>query len=104
MPRKEPENDLLIDTTTLKKAALLFRAVNNAVRLRILTLLHREKKMAVTPIYRTLKMEQSVASQQLAILRRAGIVHAEREQRQIFYSVNYARLEELNRVAKHLLN
>ena len=51
--------------------------------------------MTVTEIYVKLRLEQSVASQHLAILRRAGIVSTARDGKFIFYSLNYARLAEV---------
>lgn len=104
MPGKENGNGLFIDTALFTEAAQLYRAVNNSVRRQIIAFIDKERKTAVTPLYKKLKMEQSVASQHLAILRKAGVVHAEREGQQVFYSVNYDRLEELHRAAHALLN
>jgi DNA-binding transcriptional ArsR family regulator len=42
-----------------------------------------------------LRLEQSVASQHLAILRRAGIVATSRDGKFINYSVSYTRLAEV---------
>jgi DNA-binding transcriptional ArsR family regulator len=90
---------LTIDTLLLKKAALQYRAINHPLRQKILQLLHKNGRLAVTPIYATMKLEQSVASQHLAILRRAGLVITEREGKHIFYSVNYQRLKLLYQLA-----
>ena len=97
------ETDLLIETIHLKKAALVFRALNHSLRQRILQLLHKNEKMAVTALYIRLKLEQSVASQHLAILRRAGFVNSQRDGKQIFYSVNYARLADVTKHAHALI-
>ncbi len=51
--------------------------------------------MVVTDIYATLRLEQSVASQHLAILRKAGFVTTEREGKKIHYRVNH---DEIKRV------
>ena len=61
-----------IDYLNVKKAALVLRAVNHKLRQQILKTLDENKKMTVTDIYVNLRLEQSVASQHLAILRRAG--------------------------------
>ena len=45
--------------------------------------------MTVTDIYVKLRLEQSVASQHLAILRKAGVVQTERDGKFIFYSLGY---------------
>ncbi|MDB5252698.1 MAG: helix-turn-helix transcriptional regulator, partial [Flaviaesturariibacter sp.] len=68
------ESELKIDVLTLKKAALVLRAVNHKLRQQILKLIHQKGKITVTEIYVKLRLEQSVASQHLAILRKAGFV------------------------------
>ena len=78
-----------------KKAALILRALNHKLRYQILKLLDDQKRMPVTEIYVKLRIEQSVASQHLAILRRAGIVTTERTGKFIFYSPNYTRIDEV---------
>lgn len=62
-----------------------------------------KKKVTVTEIYVKLRLEQSVASQHLAILRRAGIVSTIREGKFIFYTVDYARLEQVNQFVENLV-
>jgi DNA-binding transcriptional ArsR family regulator len=59
--------------------------------------------MTVTEIYVKLRLEQSVASQHLAILRKAGFVKTERDGKFIYYSVNNDRLEELNKFVQDLV-
>jgi DNA-binding transcriptional ArsR family regulator len=99
----EAENVLAIESLELKKAALIFRAVNHSLRQEILRLIHQNLRITVTEIYIKLKLEQSVASQHLAILRKAGIVSTERDGKCIFYSVNYNRLKQLHEIAKELI-
>jgi DNA-binding transcriptional ArsR family regulator len=45
--------------------------------------------MTVSGIYKTLRIEQTVASQHLATLRQAGVVNTKREGKWIYYSINY---------------
>jgi DNA-binding transcriptional ArsR family regulator len=92
-----------IQTLQLKKAALFFRAINHKLRQDILKLLHKNEKMDVTNIYVKLKIEQSVASQHLAILRRADLVSTERAGKQIFYTVNYEQIKQLHSIAQQLI-
>ena len=93
-----------IDSYKLKKAALYFRAANHELRQQILLLLHNNGRLPVTTIYHRLQLEQSVASQHLAILRKADLVVSQREGKKVFYSVNYKKMEQLQDLAKHLLN
>ena len=84
------------DYTTVKTAAMILRAVNHKLRQQILKLLQENKTMIVTDIYVKLRLEQSVASQHLAILRRANIVTTVRVGKQIHYSLNYASIEKVS--------
>jgi DNA-binding transcriptional ArsR family regulator len=96
-------SELKIDVIQLKKAALILRAVNHKLRQQILKLIHQHEKMTVTEIYVKLRLEQSVASQHLAILRKAGFVTTVRDGKFIFYSVNHDRLEQVHQFVHELL-
>ncbi|MEO7310902.1 MAG: metalloregulator ArsR/SmtB family transcription factor [Chitinophagaceae bacterium] len=91
-----------LDLLELKKADLVVRALNHKLRLSILKLLAEKPKSPVTSIYVKLKLEQSVASQHLAIMRRAGIVKSERDGKFIYYSINTARILEIQKLSKKL--
>ena len=93
-----------VDYFQVKKAAAIIRAVNHKLRQDILQLLNENKRMTVTDIYVKLRLEQSVASQHLAILRTAGYVITEREGKNIYYTVNYNRLKEVNTFVTQLTN
>lgn len=95
--------ELNFDVLSLKKAALILRAVNHPLRQQILKLLNQHGKMTVTEIYKKLRLEQSVASQHLAILRKAGFVVTDREGKFIFYSVNHRRLKDLHQFSHTLI-
>lgn len=82
-----------VDFVNLKKAAMILRALNHKLRQQIVKLIDENKKLTVTEIYIKLRLEQSVASQHLAILRRAGVVKTTRDGKFIFYSVNSNRIE-----------
>ncbi|MES2620737.1 MAG: metalloregulator ArsR/SmtB family transcription factor [Bacteroidota bacterium] len=71
----------------LTRAKARIRALNHPLRQRILVLVKSKRKMIVTDIYKKLDIEQSVASQQLAIMRRQGFVTTKREGKLIWYSV-----------------
>ena len=91
-----------LHTHNLKLAARFFRATNNKVRQKILQVLHKKGKLTVTELYQHLKLEQSAASQHLAILRKARLVFTERRGKQVFYSVNYEQLKNLHAYARLL--
>ena len=100
---KSPTNALKVDYLHVKKAALILRAMNHKLRQQLLKLVNDEKRITVTEIYVRLRLEQSVASQHLAILRKAGIVTTEREGKFIFYLVNHKRIEEISRIVNDLV-
>src|ERR1700749_3092646 len=92
-----------VDYYNVKKAALTLRALNHKLRQQLLKLIDEEKKITVTEIYVRLKLEQSVASQHLAILRKAGIVSTERDGKFIYYVINHQRIEEISQFVNNLV-
>ena len=98
------EQTLQLDALELRKAALVYRAVNHPLRQQMLKLLHQNKRMIVTDVYVKLRLEQSVASQHLAILRKAGFVSTERDGKKIYYSVNHQRLKQAHQKAVEFSN
>ena len=99
---KKGDHNIQLDYAELRKAVLVLRAVNHKLRQRIIDLLEINDSMNVTDIYIKLRLEQSVASQHLAILRRAGIVDTERNGKFINYSINRDRLAQISRLVEEL--
>ena len=93
-----------VDLMNLKKAAVILRAINHKLRQQMLRLLDEHKRLTVTELYIHLRLEQSVASQHLAILRRAGFVKTQRDGKFIYYMVNTERLSEVNKFIGELLD
>lgn len=96
------KDEIRLEYSKLKKALLNLRAVNHPLRKQMLTLLEEQKKMTVTEIYVKLRIEQSVASQHLAILRKAEIVETSRNGKFIFYSVNKNRINDVSALINDL--
>ena len=101
--KEKSGEEVVLDTLAVKKAALILRAFNHKLRQQILKLIDTQEKVTVTEIYVKLRIEQSVASQHLAILRKADFVKTERDGKFIYYTVNTARMEELNKFVGDLL-
>ena len=99
LPTKAPSLDYL----TIKKATLVFRAINHKLRQEMIKLIDKRGQATVTEIFVDLRLEQSVASQHLAILRRAGIVLTEREGKYMYYKLNLDRLGMINQMVSDLL-
>lgn len=83
-----------------KNAAHVLRALNHKVRQQILNLIHDKREITVGEIYGKLKMEQSLTSSYLAVLRKANIVKTRREGQSIHYSVNYEHISQVTKGSK----
>jgi DNA-binding transcriptional ArsR family regulator len=93
-----------LDYVAVKNAAMTLRAINHKLRQQIVKLLEENKRMNVTDIYVKLRLEQSVASQHLAILRRANIVVTERDGKFIHYALNHARIAAVAKFVNELVH
>lgn len=99
---KKGKGDIQLDYAELRKAVLVLRAVNHKLRQNVINLLEEHGSMTVTDIYIKLRLEQSVASQHLAILRRAGVVITDRDGKFINYRVDPERLSQISRLVEEL--
>ena len=81
---------------------MILRALNHELRQQIIHLLFKEGSLNVTDIFVSLRVEQSVASQHLAILRKADIVVRERKGKYIHYDVDRDRLKHINELVKRM--
>jgi DNA-binding transcriptional ArsR family regulator len=96
-------NSVKVDFLNLKKSSMILRALNHKLRQQIIRLLDENKRLTVTELYIQLRLEQSVASQHLAILRRAGIVKTERHGKFIYYTINSNRIGEIMKCVDELI-
>jgi len=81
------------DYVAVKIAAKILRAINHKdVRQKMLKVIEENKSIGVTDLYVKLRLEQSVASQHLAILREANVVKTKRDGKNINYLLNHDRI------------
>ncbi|MDB5198195.1 MAG: transcriptional regulator [Chitinophagaceae bacterium] len=99
----ESENPLNINYQMLKKSSLVLRALNHKLRQQIVQIIASKGKISVTDLYIQLRIEQSVASQHLAILRKVNILITERSGKFIFYKINHDRIGTINQFIKDLV-
>lgn len=78
----------------LTESSDLMRALAHPLRIQILGFIDQHGTINVNKIYNTLKIEQSITSQHLRIMRSAGVLHSEREGKFIHYSINYPRVDK----------
>ncbi len=83
--KTKPMSGKKLTPEQLEHAAMLLKAMAHPIRVAILALIEG-KRMTVTQIYEALKLEQSVVSHHLGILRDKGILLSERDRRNIYYS------------------
>lgn len=82
--------------------AEMFRCLGHPARIRILELL-AEEDLAVHELLASVTIEQSNLSQQLAVLRAAGIVAQRREGAEVIYSLALPEVRDLLRAGRRLL-
>jgi len=85
----------LVNNKKLEGASSVMRAITHPLRLKLIAFIDQSRRINVNKIYKSLKMEQSVASQHLRILREDNLVKAERNGKLIFYTVNYTKLQAI---------
>lgn len=103
IPASGEDAEVNINTLEIKKAMIQLRAINHKLRQIILQYIGQHDKITVTEIFQHLLLEQSVASQHLAVLRKAGFVKTKRDGKFIYYSINRQRLLDLNRFVADLI-
>jgi DNA-binding transcriptional ArsR family regulator len=102
----DPDNSdqlVRVNLLQLKKTAIQLRAINHKLRQDILHWINEKGRVTVTELYIQLRLEQSVASQHLAVLRKAGFVKTTREGKYIYYSVNIERVKAVTEFMEQLL-
>ena len=82
--------------------AEFFKTLGHPVRIRVLELLS-EREHAVSELLAVIEIEPANLSQQLAVLRRAGLVVARKEGSTMHYSLTSAEVAELLTVARRIL-
>ncbi|MCR9286590.1 metalloregulator ArsR/SmtB family transcription factor [Saprospiraceae bacterium] len=83
-----------INNEKLQESSEILRALAHPLRMKILEFIDQNDIINVNKIYNTLKLEQSITSQHLRILRLAGIVLTERDGKFIHYSIDYDKLAD----------
>ena len=82
-----------LNNEKLQESSEVLRALAHPLRMKILEFIDKNDQINVNKIYNTLRLEQSITSQHLRILRLAGLVTTERDGKFIHYSINYDKLD-----------
>ncbi len=99
----ENGGEIKLEYNTLRRTVLVIRSVDHKLRQQIIKMLEETPRLTVTEIYIKLRIEQSIASQHLSILRRSGVVLSKRTGKFIYYSLNKERLVEIGNLIKELV-
>lgn len=92
----------VLNFENMKMAFFMLRSVSHPLRKKILHLLEKNGPLSVSEIYMKLRVEQSVASQHLSVMRSAGVVKTVRVGKFIHYSLNEERIHEISQHIKGL--
>lgn len=88
------------DTKLLKDGTVVLRALAHPTRIAMLNFICENQETQVQQIHTTLKLDQSLTSQHLKVLRDANLVQTRRSGKKIFYSVDIAKLKKLLKCIK----
>jgi DNA-binding transcriptional ArsR family regulator len=94
---------VLFSSEKLDYSCELMRALAHPLRLQILKQIDEQGEVHVNNIYNMLKIEQSITSQHLKVLRLAGVVKQEKEGKFMNYKINYEILEKAERAVNRFL-
>lgn len=75
------------DISFLEHSTEVLRAIAHPIRIAIVDLLTEHAQLSVTEIHERLDIEQAIASHHLRILKDKGILTAQREGKNTFYSL-----------------
>jgi DNA-binding transcriptional ArsR family regulator len=76
----------------------VIRVLDNRFSQAIIKLLHKKGPLCVSHIYIRTKMLQYLASVHLGKLRKFGLVKREKVGKEVYYSLNYERFAELDKL------
>lgn len=79
----------------LDAAANMLKAIAHPVRISILNCLEDGKKLTVSEIHATLKIEQATASHHLGILKDKGVLSSKREGKNTYYFLKHNNLTSI---------
>ena len=77
----------MIEVEKLEKVAFILKTIAHPIRLAIVELLRQHEKLSVSEIASRAGVEQSLTSHHLNTMKEKGVLEAEREGKNIFYSI-----------------
>ena len=93
-----------INFQDVKNAAETINAVNDPVRRDILALVEKAAPIKFGDIFRKLRIPESLAYQQVRLLRDTNIILSERQGLEVYCRINLSRIEKISAAAIQLMN
>ena len=90
-----------INKEKLEKAAYILKTVAHPTRLAIVDLLRFNERLSVNDIGETLNVEQSLLSHHLITMKLKGILNAEKEGQNVYYSLKEKDIPKLIECIEH---
>lgn len=97
------KSEIVFNALEIKKAATILRSLNNPIRKKIIDHLLIKDGSTVTEILVSLREEQTIISQHLAILRRSRIVTFLKKGKYVYYFLDTKRIIEVQNIIEKLL-
>lgn len=94
---------LSFKASAINEAALIYRAIYHPMRLKIIDLIHKAGTISVAKLNKKVKLDKSLLSQQLKILRDADILMTERKGKQVLYTVNHKQIEGITKASAKMI-
>jgi DNA-binding transcriptional ArsR family regulator len=82
---------------TLRRSAPLFAALGDETRLALVARIGSAGQLSITTLTEGTEISRQAVSKHLAVLERAGLVHASKTGRERHYEIKSAQLDELRR-------
>ncbi|HLP20596.1 MAG TPA: metalloregulator ArsR/SmtB family transcription factor [Chitinophagales bacterium] len=109
MQNKTPENKVVNKSNMIQdnlahidQASFLLRSLHNPIRQQIISILLAKERCAVKELCEEMDVKQSIMSQNLALLRNAGIVIPRRTGKLVYYSINQEHFSEIIKFVQNL--
>lgn len=105
----ECNTTVAINWDDIKSAKTIFKVLDNKTRREIIELIKSAGTICANDIHIALVLDQPTCANHLKALRSAQVVIRKRNKesgnhRNVFYSLNFTRLEQINSIADELIN
>jgi DNA-binding transcriptional ArsR family regulator len=93
-----------LNSEALMSAASMLKVLGHPIRISIIELLEKCPRMSVTEIFKSLRIEQAIASHHLNTLKNKRILNSERVGKNTYYSVRHSSLIDVVKNIHHCQN